>query len=624
MHMAIINFVNNVLIAGTTANPGLEDVLDPTGLITQNTGILFEITNTAGGQFNNFKFQLSGVGFTYDGTTPIGGTINAITVVAPNGTTHIIEVSGSLGTTSLVSFFNALTSGDTASQGVFAALDALLNSTNTVNGSGVVDHATAFGFGSNDNSIFGNGGDDILWGRDNNGGSTLLVGNAGNDTIRVEDGFYNVAGANQDGTGGAGQINTLEVWGSGGDDVFASFGTITNINALRFVDSDPPVAPDVLAPYLNVYLDTTQIGNGLVSLTLAVDGSSTASPLSSNYIEVSRNFGPGDTTPVNLNLSGWTFTNWNQDRNGVGIRTNPTVALNDTIVGTSVADSISTYSGNDTIQGGGGADDLYGGDGNDTFIYAANEAVEGEYVDGGGGGMLSLSAAISESGGKADPYTDTVRVLGDNNFTGVRFSNIDQLAFGGAATATFDQYFIENNKATVIGDVNANALLFQLVSYGGETPAIDLSKVTFQSWKGKSDSITILGTDVHDAITGSKKDDVINGMGGSDTLQGKGGKDDFVFDTPFRKGVDHIVDFNRKKDDIHLDNDIFKKLDLGKLDKSEFGYGTRATNADQRIIYDQDTGILRYDKDGFGGARARTIVDLDNDAILNAGDIFVI
>jgi Ca2+-binding RTX toxin-like protein len=223
-----------------------------------------------------------------------------------------------------------------------------------------------------------------------------------------------------------------------------------------------------------------------------------------------------------------------------------------------------------------------------------------------------------------DPYTDTVRVLGDNNFTGVGFDNIDQLAFGGAATATFDQYFIENDKATVIGDGNANALLFQLVSYGSETPAIDLSKLTFQSWKGKTDSITILGTNVHDSIAGSSRNDLINGKGGSDTLQGKGGKDVFEFDTAFRKGVDHIVDFSRKSDDIHLDKHIFKVLPHGKLDASAFAYGIHATNADQHIIYDQVNGVLRYDKDGNGDQHAHIIADLDNDAILKAGDIFVI
>ena len=49
----------------------------------------------------------------------------------------------------------------------------------------------------------------------------LLVGGAGNDTIRVEDAqFTLIAGANQDGSGGAGETNTLEVLGSffGADD----------------------------------------------------------------------------------------------------------------------------------------------------------------------------------------------------------------------------------------------------------------------------------------------------------------------------------------------------------------------------------------------------------------------
>jgi hypothetical protein len=146
--MATINFVNDTLIAGTTANPGLEDVLSATGAVTASTASLFEITNTSGGQFNGFRFQLtsSASDFTYGGTTPTGGTIDGITVLAPDGTTHIVEVTalGGVGAEqSLAIFFAVLNDPDL---GPLFALDLLLNSEDTVNGSGVADHATAFGF----------------------------------------------------------------------------------------------------------------------------------------------------------------------------------------------------------------------------------------------------------------------------------------------------------------------------------------------------------------------------------------------------------------------------------------------------------------------------------------------
>ena len=146
-----------------------------------------------------------------------------------------------------------------------------------------------------------------------------------------------MAGANQDGTGqAAGEINTLQIVGSGDDFVGARFETITNIDALSFVDTAPPVAPSVVAPHLQVEFLISQIGIGLVSLTLAVDGSFATSPHAENEIRIHSDFDPTATTAVNLDLSGWTFTNWNPFQAAVGIETNRAVALNDSIVGTSV------------------------------------------------------------------------------------------------------------------------------------------------------------------------------------------------------------------------------------------------------------------------------------------------
>ena len=380
--MATINFVNNTLIAGTTANPGLEDVLSATGAITANTASLFEITNTGGGQFNGFRFQLTSslADFTYIGTTPTGGTIDGIVVVAPDGVTHIIEVTGIGGpeaNQSLEDFFATLTEPFEESR--FVALDDLLDSENTVNGSSIADHATTFGFEGT--TVLGNAGDDVVWGREFFFSDTpaFLIGGAGNDTLRVEDTrFTLIAGANQDGSGGAGETNTLEVIGS-----FFGADAITNINSLRFVDPHPAVPPDISGNFLFVDFLAAQIGNGLVSLTLAVDGSAAASPLSTNAIFIVAPFDPTDTLPVNLNLSGWTFTNWNRASNFVDVTTNGAVAVNDVIVGTVVEDRIFTLAGDDTLQGGGGVDRLFGGDGNDTFVFATDEAVDGELVEGG-------------------------------------------------------------------------------------------------------------------------------------------------------------------------------------------------------------------------------------------------
>ena len=279
----------------------------------------------------------------------------------------------------------------------------------------MADHVTTFGF---DDVVFGNNGNDVLTGELR---AATLVGGNGSDIIRVGDNSgYVVAGGNLNGTVEAGETNTLEIRGDFTSSVRSSFDSITNVNAFHFIDTKPPAAPSVTAADLEVDLRSDQIGNGLVSLSLAVNGSATASPHSQNSIDISREFDPTDTHAVNLDLSNWSFTNWNEHRDFVSISTNQAVALNDSIVGTSVADFIETNSGDDTIRGGGGADFLQGDEGNDTFVYRLHEAARGEEVFG--------------DGFSGDIGNDKALVLADNDFTGVQFFGVDQLVFGGAAT----------------------------------------------------------------------------------------------------------------------------------------------------------------------------------------------
>jgi Ca2+-binding RTX toxin-like protein len=370
---------------------------------------------------------------------------------------------------------------------------------------------------------------------------------------------------------------------------------------------------------LEVFFRPDQIGAGQVSLTLAVDGSTTASPRSFNEIDFFNDNDLTDRTPVNVNLSGWTFTHWNPNQNEVRVETNDRVALNDHVVGTSVGDNIETFAGNDTIQGGRGADSLDGGDGNDTFVYGLNEAAKGEFVDG--------DDSFAAQG------VDKVLVLANNDFRGVEVFEVEQFVFGGAATATLDQFTWESSPMTVVGDSHANTLAFQLstAAFGegvefslNQVPAIDLSSVKFQSWTNGADKVTITGTNIHDSISGSSQNDVIDGKGGSDFLQGNGGNDAFKFDTAFGHGVAHVADFTRGQDILELDDAVFTELKLGALGKKAFGFGTHATSHKEHIIFDKDTGAVRYDDDGSGKHHAHTIAVLDDVSALQHGDILVI
>jgi Ca2+-binding RTX toxin-like protein len=106
------------------------------------------------------------------------------------------------------------------------------------------------------------------------------------------------------------------------------------------------------------------------------------------------------------------------------------------------------------------------------------------------------------------------------------------------------------------------------------------------------------------------------------------GRNVFVFDTTPNKKVnfDHITDFSLGSDKIWLDHAIFGKLGSkpGALKKAHFIKGAKALDKSDHVIYDSKKGILFYDKDGAGGAKAVQIASLKKSLALSHKDFFVI
>lgn len=630
--MAVIGYNNVTLpVGGLGFIPAFEEVLDTTPAVSMATSGYYELTNNNGGSFNGFKIQFASNlnDFTYGPDGKPSGTITFVYLRAPDGTYLASAGPGAtgFGNQKLQDFYAALTNSNAPSpkDAIFAALDSLFSKSNAMNGSNVADHLTAYGTSAGE--LFGNGGDDVLWSRKHY--DRKLVGGDGNDIIRVEKGTYEVHGGNADGTGGAG-TDTLEIVGYVNSASFPEFKKLTNIDVLRFVAGDQPPPGSINGATIGAYLELSNIGIANLPSALSVHGSSSASPLSTNAITIFAGYDPAATGGVTINLSGWTFKTWNEERNTVYITTNTAQkALKDVVIGTRVADEIYTRAGDDTIRGGGGADRLYGGDGNDIFVYGFKEAIPGEIVHGGTPELPPVMALAAQAA-VADGI-DTVLVLGDNNFSGTTFVSIERLKFGGKATATFEQDIVGNPQAVIIGDGNANTVAVQLKNTGGKVPGVDLSGLTFQNWTDGVDKVIVKGTKSQDIITGSSRGDVIIGGEGRDSLQGGAGADAFVFDTGKGKGVDLIADFSRKQGDmIWLELDVFAKLGKavskgsGVLKKSAFEIGRKADDKKDRILYDKKTGTLRYDDDGSGKHKAHVIAVLDDSPALKAGDIFVI
>jgi Ca2+-binding RTX toxin-like protein len=113
----------------------------------------------------------------------------------------------------------------------------------------------------------------------------------------------------------------------------------------------------------------------------------------------------------------------------------------------------------------------------------------------------------------------------------------------------------------------------------------------------------ILGSKFNDVLQGDARDNVIGGGAGFDHLRGGGGADTFQFDTKLnaKANVDSLKDFQHNIDDIALDRGIFEGLTFSKagvLATKNFYVGNSAHDADDRIIYNDQTGRLFYDADG--------------------------
>ncbi len=134
-----------------------------------------------------------------------------------------------------------------------------------------------------------------------------------------------------------------------------------------------------------------------------------------------------------------------------------------------------------------------------------------------------------------------------------------------------------------------------------------------------------------DRIDGSGGRDRLNGGLGNDTLTGGADRDIFIFDsmlgtdrTDRQVNFDTITDFKPKQDKIYLENAIFRKLrKTGSLNEDFFQIGSKADDPNDYILYNKRTGVLSYDRDGSGGAKAIEFAILKKNLKLTYKDFFV-
>ncbi|MGO4831185.1 matrixin family metalloprotease [Rhizobiaceae sp. 2RAB30] len=327
---------------------------------------------------------------------------------------------------------------------------------------------------------------------------------------------------------------------------------------------------------------------------------------------------------------------------------------NDYIHGEWDNDTLNGGAGSDLLYGGFGADTLNGGDGNDVLWGATPGTLQGNWFgtaihltrNGVTGTAISENWTIAGEAQASDAGNDK---LAGGTGNDVLYGNAgnDTLNGGSGADRMYggtgnDIFYVDNTGDRVFESANQGAdTVYTSVGYAlsagqqVETLATTLLAGTgtihltgnelAQRITGNNGVNILSGAAGNDVLAGNGGNDVMRGGAGNDTLAGGAGSDYFVFETALSPAtnVDTITDFNVAADTIRLDNAEMAGLGttLGTLAAAKFSKGTTALapDADDRIIYETDTGKLFYDADGTGvGAQIQFATLAPNLAITNA------
>ncbi|MBW4577797.1 MAG: calcium-binding protein [Aphanothece sp. CMT-3BRIN-NPC111] len=235
--------------------------------------------------------------------------------------------------------------------------------------------------------------------------------------------------------------------------------------------------------------------------------------------------------------------------------------------GNTLNNSITGNGANNILSGGAGNDTLSGGLGNDTYIVENAGDIITEAVNTG---TDSVQSAISWT-------------LGNN---------------------------LENLTLTGTGAINGT----------GNTLNNTIT--------GNAANNTLNGGAGNDILLGGMGDDMLVGGFGNDILTGGGGRDRISFNSA-NQGIDTITDFVIVDDTIDISAAGFGGgLTAGvAITAAQLFSGagvTTATSANQRFLYNTNTGALLFDADGNGaGSSALQIATLTGHPSITNADIFV-
>ena len=397
-----------------------------------------------------------------------------------------------------------------------------------------------------------------------NSGDNVITGAGGNDTLRLQDGGNDLA------SGGAG--NDFFLLG-------------TTLNALDGIDGG--AGTDQLAIQGNY---TLTLGSGLVNVESLI-------PLPGNDVrfgDSGTNFYSYVLTTVDANVAAGQRLTVDANR----LRAGEDFTFN----GAAETD------GNFFLIGGNGVDTLTGGAQSDTFLFGENgQFGASDTVNGGPGGT-------NDQLGLRGNYTIT---FGANQLV-----SIESIALVSSQDTRFGPLGSVFSYNLTMNDGNVAA--GQLFTVDA-APLRSGETLTFSGAAELNGSYRVAGGAGNDSIIGGEQGDILIGRGGADTMKGGGGADVFRYNAVSDStgiGFDTLVEFNFQADRIDLPVAVtgWTASLRGALNSATFDADIAAAidaglNPHSAVMFSPDSG-------DFSG-RSFAIVDADGDGSYQAGQDYV-
>jgi Ca2+-binding RTX toxin-like protein len=328
-------------------------------------------------------------------------------------------------------------------------------------------------------------------------------------------------------------------------------------------------------------------------------------------------------------------------------------AGNDKILGKGGDDLLKGGAGNDTLNGGTGADTLFGGAGNDTYYVdnSRDKVYESSTSDGStdSGGTDTVFSYLSSY--TLGNFVENARAMsgGTANLTGNSLNNViyagegNNVLIGGSGTDTLSYAYGVNGTTGV--KVSLATTAAQATNGSGTDTLKGFENLTGSAYndtltgssaanilRGGAGNDTLVGGSGKDTLYGDAGNDLLRGGTGNDVLYGGAGKDLFRFDSALSTSsvpnVDQIKDFVAADDTLQLSRAIFTELGTttGVINAAYFKANTTglATDGNDHIIYETDTGKVFYDADGKGGDASVQIAVLGTNLGLTNADFFMV